>query len=148
MPLQSILLSQIDVLPDKLIKVFKRRGGQIGRRLQNILEPTAQVRKKLICVYTLGKIIILTKCCLSLYARSMLKITWDFHNLPWVRFLFLFFLLPALELCVEFIVEHLSMLWQYSASLHGDFTSCITFLSILRTQITCCNESIFVHLMC
>lgn len=42
MPLQSILLSEIDVLSDKLIKVFKRRGGQIGRRLQNILEPTAQ----------------------------------------------------------------------------------------------------------
>lgn len=42
MPLQSRLLSQIDVLSDKLIKVFKRRGGQRGRRLQNILEPTAQ----------------------------------------------------------------------------------------------------------
>ncbi|CAI5669671.1 unnamed protein product [Oreochromis niloticus] len=42
MPLQSRLLSQIDVLSDKLIKVFKRRGGQIRRRLQNILEPTAQ----------------------------------------------------------------------------------------------------------
>uniref|UniRef100_A0AAX7UBG9 Uncharacterized protein n=1 Tax=Astatotilapia calliptera TaxID=8154 RepID=A0AAX7UBG9_ASTCA len=45
MPLQSRFLSQIDVLSDKFIKVFKERGGQIGRRLQNILEPMAQVRK-------------------------------------------------------------------------------------------------------
>uniref|UniRef100_A0AAX7SGW4 Uncharacterized protein n=1 Tax=Astatotilapia calliptera TaxID=8154 RepID=A0AAX7SGW4_ASTCA len=59
MPLQSRFLSQIDVLSDKFIKVFKERGGQIGRRLQNILEPMAQddvdlVRECIIkglCVY-------------------------------------------------------------------------------------------------
>ncbi|CAI5681570.1 unnamed protein product [Oreochromis niloticus] len=59
MPLQSRFLSQIDVLSDKLMKVFKTRGGQIGRRLQNILEPMAQddvdlVRECIIkglCVY-------------------------------------------------------------------------------------------------
>ncbi|KAL3997111.1 hypothetical protein ACER0C_009767 [Sarotherodon galilaeus] len=43
MPLQFRFLSQIDVLSDKLTKVFKTRGGQIGRRLQNVLEPMDDV---------------------------------------------------------------------------------------------------------
>nr|XP_023655925.1 uncharacterized protein LOC111837808 [Paramormyrops kingsleyae] len=40
MALQSRFLSQIDILSDKLLKVFQKRGGQ--RRLQTIMEPMAQ----------------------------------------------------------------------------------------------------------
>jgi len=43
MSLQSRFLSQIDLLTDKLLKVFQKRGGQMGRRLQTIMEPMAQV---------------------------------------------------------------------------------------------------------
>ncbi|KAL1250774.1 hypothetical protein QQF64_018570 [Cirrhinus molitorella] len=40
--LQSRFFLQIDMLSDKL-KVFQKRGGQMGRRLQTIMEPMAQV---------------------------------------------------------------------------------------------------------
>ncbi|KAI2647583.1 Inner spore coat protein H [Labeo rohita] len=42
MSLQSRFLSQIDMLSDKLLKVFQKRGGQIGRRPQTIMEPMAE----------------------------------------------------------------------------------------------------------
>ncbi len=52
MSLQSRFLSQIDLLSDKLLKVFQKRGGEMGRRLQTIMEPMAQVCQDLVCVYT------------------------------------------------------------------------------------------------
>ncbi|XP_074551476.1 uncharacterized protein LOC141808698 isoform X1 [Halichoeres trimaculatus] len=42
-PLQSRFLSQLDVLSDKLLKPFEKRGGQIGKRLQSILTHMAEV---------------------------------------------------------------------------------------------------------
>ncbi|XP_051258074.1 uncharacterized protein LOC127364511 [Dicentrarchus labrax] len=39
MPLQSRFLSQLDVHSEKLLKMFKNRGGQIGRRLGGIIAP-------------------------------------------------------------------------------------------------------------
>ncbi|XP_028292864.1 uncharacterized protein LOC114455680 [Gouania willdenowi] len=42
MPLQSRFLSQLDVLSDKLLKLFEKRGGQLGKKLQNILAQMAQ----------------------------------------------------------------------------------------------------------
>ncbi|KAM9354214.1 uncharacterized protein KZ484_012402 [Pholidichthys leucotaenia] len=36
-PLQSRFFSQLDVLSDKLLKLFEKRGGQIGKHLQSIL---------------------------------------------------------------------------------------------------------------
>lgn len=44
MPLQSRFLSQLDVLSDKLLNLFKNRGGQIGKRLQSILAHMTEVR--------------------------------------------------------------------------------------------------------
>lgn len=43
MPLQSRFLSQLDVHSEKLIKLFKNRGGQIGRRLGDIIAPMDEV---------------------------------------------------------------------------------------------------------
>lgn len=45
MPLQSRFLSQLDLLSDKLLKLFKNRGGQIGKRLQSILACMTEVRE-------------------------------------------------------------------------------------------------------
>ncbi|KAF6726471.1 hypothetical protein FQA47_021364 [Oryzias melastigma] len=42
MPLQTRFLSQLDVLSVRLLKLFQRRGGKIGRQLQRIVEPVAQ----------------------------------------------------------------------------------------------------------
>ncbi|KAL6474683.1 hypothetical protein MHYP_G00157230 [Metynnis hypsauchen] len=42
MPLQSKFLSQLDVHSKKLMKLFKKRGGQIGRRLENIVAPMVE----------------------------------------------------------------------------------------------------------
>jgi len=41
--LQSGFYSRIDLLSDNLLKVFQKRGGQTGRRMQTIMEPMAQV---------------------------------------------------------------------------------------------------------
>lgn len=41
----SKFLSQLDVLSEKLLKLFEKRGGQIGRKLQHILAHMAQVRE-------------------------------------------------------------------------------------------------------
>ncbi len=43
-PLQSSFLSRLDVLSAKLLKLFKKRGGQIGRQLQTIFAEVSQVR--------------------------------------------------------------------------------------------------------
>ena len=45
MPLQSRFLSQLDILSDKLLKLFKNRGGQIDKRLENILACMTEVRE-------------------------------------------------------------------------------------------------------
>lgn len=45
MPLQSRFLSQLDMLSDKLIKLFENRGGQIGKRLKSMLARMTEVRK-------------------------------------------------------------------------------------------------------
>ncbi|KAL7877244.1 hypothetical protein SRHO_G00038870 [Serrasalmus rhombeus] len=42
MPLQSKFLSQLDVHSKKLMKLFKKRGGQMGRRLENIVAPMVE----------------------------------------------------------------------------------------------------------
>lgn len=42
-PLQSRFLSQLDVLSDKLLKLFEKRGGQIGKQLQSNLAHMTQV---------------------------------------------------------------------------------------------------------
>ena len=44
MPLQSRFLSQLDVLSDRLVKLFEKRGRQIGKRLQSIMADMSQVR--------------------------------------------------------------------------------------------------------
>ena len=44
LPLQSRALSQLDVLSDTLLKVFEKRGGQIGQRLNCIMSNMTQVR--------------------------------------------------------------------------------------------------------
>ena len=44
MPLQSRFLTQLDVRSDKLLKLFEKRGGQIGKRLERTLAPMTQVR--------------------------------------------------------------------------------------------------------
>lgn len=41
MPMQSRFLSQLDVLSERL---FEKRGGQIGKRLQSIMADMSQVR--------------------------------------------------------------------------------------------------------
>ncbi|KAK7883126.1 hypothetical protein WMY93_029300 [Mugilogobius chulae] len=38
LPLQSRFLSQLDILSSKLLALYKRRGGQIGKRLQSIMD--------------------------------------------------------------------------------------------------------------
>lgn len=43
-PLQSRFLSQLDILSDKLVKLFKKRAGQIGTHLKTVLSPITQVR--------------------------------------------------------------------------------------------------------
>ncbi|KAF3834515.1 hypothetical protein F7725_027073, partial [Dissostichus mawsoni] len=43
LPLQSRFLSQLDVLSDKLLKIFEKRGGQIGQRLNCIMSNMTQV---------------------------------------------------------------------------------------------------------
>ncbi|KAL7407602.1 hypothetical protein ABVT39_010973 [Epinephelus coioides] len=43
MPLQSRFLSQLDVHSEKLMKLFKNRGGQMGRCLESIVAPMAEV---------------------------------------------------------------------------------------------------------
>lgn len=45
MPLQSRFLSQLDMLSHKLLKLFNKRGGQIGKRLQSILTCMTEVRE-------------------------------------------------------------------------------------------------------
>ncbi|CAL8393718.1 unnamed protein product [Gadus morhua 'NCC'] len=42
MPLQSRFRSQLDVRSDKLLKLFEKRGGQIGKRLERTLAPMTQ----------------------------------------------------------------------------------------------------------
>ncbi|XP_062257564.1 uncharacterized protein LOC133966602 [Platichthys flesus] len=42
MPLQSRFISQVDVLSDKLLKLFGKRGGQLGKLLQGILQNITQ----------------------------------------------------------------------------------------------------------
>ncbi|KAF1384391.1 hypothetical protein PFLUV_G00119650 [Perca fluviatilis] len=42
MPLQSRFLSQLDVLSDRLVKLFEKRGRQIGKRLQSIMADMSQ----------------------------------------------------------------------------------------------------------
>ncbi|CAL8240823.1 unnamed protein product [Gadus morhua 'NCC'] len=42
MPLQSRFLTQLDVRSDKLLKLFEKRGGQIGKRLERTLAPMTQ----------------------------------------------------------------------------------------------------------
>ncbi|XP_062868186.1 uncharacterized protein LOC134330846 [Trichomycterus rosablanca] len=42
MPLQSRFLSQLDVHSEKLMVLFKKRGGQIGKHLESIIAPMAQ----------------------------------------------------------------------------------------------------------
>ncbi|XP_008278365.1 uncharacterized protein LOC103356092 [Stegastes partitus] len=42
MPLQSKFLSRLDVLSDRRLKLFEKRGGQIGKRLQSIVAHMSQ----------------------------------------------------------------------------------------------------------
>uniref|UniRef100_A0A8C5GUT4 Uncharacterized LOC114458703 n=1 Tax=Gouania willdenowi TaxID=441366 RepID=A0A8C5GUT4_GOUWI len=42
LPLQSRFLSQIDELSGKLLRLFERRGGQVGRVLEDIVAPVVQ----------------------------------------------------------------------------------------------------------
>ncbi|CAK6983604.1 uncharacterized protein LOC125905467 [Scomber scombrus] len=51
MPLQSRFLSQLDVHSEKLLKLFKNRGGQIGRRLGAIIAPMGEDDDVDLCVY-------------------------------------------------------------------------------------------------
>lgn len=44
MLLQSRFLSQLDIHTDKMIKLFKKRGGVIGTKLKHILENIEKAR--------------------------------------------------------------------------------------------------------